>query len=75
MASANKGGVIMATMRTKQKSDAMVSVARPVLTGQALLDDMAAFRKQVNATPETARAFLIELGLLTKSGKPKQLIK
>lgn len=65
----------MATMRTKQKSDAMVSVARPVLTGQALLDDMAAFRKQVNATPETARAFLIELGLLTKSGKPKQLIK
>lgn len=65
----------MATMRTKQKSEAMVSVARPVLTGQALLDDMAAFRKQVNATPETARAFLIELGLLTKSGKPKQLIK
>lgn len=65
----------MAAMRTRQKTEAMFSAPRPVLSGQALLDDMEAFRKQVNATPETARAFLIELGLLTKSGKPKQLIK
>ncbi len=48
---------------------------RTFATHQELLDDMEAFRRKVTATPETARAFLIGAGLITKSGKPKQLIR
>lgn len=46
-----------------------------MLTGQALLDDMEAYRKEITATPESARAFLVRLGVLTTSGKRKQLIR
>ncbi len=48
---------------------------RTFATHQELLDDMEAFRREVTATPEAARAFLIRAGLLTKSGKQKQLIR
>lgn len=48
---------------------------RTFTTHQELLDDMEAFRREVTATPEDARAFLIRAGLLTKSGKQKQLIR
>lgn len=44
------------------------------LSGQALLDDMEAYRKKVTATPESARDFLRKLGVLTKDGKRKDLI-
>lgn len=46
-----------------------------VLAGEALLRDMARHRKQVSATKESAREFLIELGVLTQSGKRKTLIR
>lgn len=51
------------------------SAPRTFATHQELLDDMAAFRMTVSATPGAARAFLIKAGLLTKSGKPRQLIR
>lgn len=45
------------------------------LTGRALLDDMEAYRKEVSATPESAREFLTRLGVMTSSGKIKKLIR
>lgn len=44
------------------------------LSGQALLDDMAAYGKKVTATPDSARDFLRRLGVLTKDGKRRDLI-
>ena len=46
-----------------------------VLSGQALLDDMRAFSKEISATPESAKAFLVSMGVMTKSGKRKNLIR
>jgi hypothetical protein len=46
-----------------------------VLTGQALLIDMQAYHKKVAATPESARAFLTRLGVMTSDGKTKKLIR
>ena len=57
---------------------AVESVARVpgvLLTGQALLDDMDAYRKQVTSSPEAAQSFLVRLGVLTKGGKAKTLIR
>lgn len=45
------------------------------LTGQALLDDMGAYRKKIAATPESARDFLTRLGVMTPGGKVKTLIR
>jgi hypothetical protein len=45
------------------------------LAANALLADMQAHRRQVTATPDTARDFLMRLGVLTPSGKLKQLIR
>lgn len=46
-----------------------------VLEGEALLKDMRAYRKKVTASPDAARKFLIELGVLTPEGKQKRLIR
>jgi hypothetical protein len=46
-----------------------------ILTGQALLDDMEAYRKKVTATPDSARAFLVRLGVVTPKGRIKHLIR
>lgn len=45
------------------------------LHGKALLADMARFRKEVTSSPEAARAFLQSIGVLSKSGKRKTLIR
>jgi hypothetical protein len=50
-------------------------VHRTFATHQELLDDMKAFGQRLVETPGAAREFLISAGLLTKSGKPKQLIR
>lgn len=50
-------------------------VYRTFASHQDLLDDMKAFRLKVTASPEAARAFLYRAGLITKSGKQKQLIR
>lgn len=44
------------------------------LSGKALLDDMEQYRKEVTATPETARETLRRIGVLDKNGKLKRLI-
>lgn len=46
-----------------------------MLTGQALLKDMKLYRKQVVASPESARNFLIRLGVMTVDGRTKKLIR
>ena len=56
------------------KASGTVSVAPRELAGQALLDDMEAYRKEVTATPEAARNFLIRLGVMTPDGSMKTLI-
>ncbi len=46
-----------------------------VLTGQALIDDMRAFRREVAADPTLAQELLIKIGAMTKGGKLKTLIR
>lgn len=46
-----------------------------LLTGQALLDDMDDYRRQVTSSPAAAQSFLRRLGVLTKGGKTKTLIR
>lgn len=46
-----------------------------VLTGQALIDDMRAFRREVAADPKLAQELLIKIGAMTKTGKLKTLIR
>ena len=60
--------------KTSSKSIASASGCQ-LLTGQALLDDMEAYRKKVAATPESARDFLTRLGVMTPGGKVKTLIR
>lgn len=50
-------------------------IRRTFATHQELLDDMNAFGQRLVETPGAAREFLISAGLLTKNGKPKQLIR
>ena len=72
-----------ATAATPQKKSAkpagraraVASAGGQLLTGQALLDDMEAYRKKVAATPDSARSFLTRLGVMTPSGKVKKLIR
>jgi hypothetical protein len=72
-----------ATAVTPQKKSAKLagrvragaSAGGQLLTGQALLDDMEAYRKKVAATPDSARDFLTRLGVMTPSGKVKKLIR
>jgi hypothetical protein len=61
--------------RTAAKNAAFETPQAKVLVGEALLRDMAKHRKQVSATKESARQFLIDLGVLTQSGKRKTLIR
>jgi hypothetical protein len=55
--------------------------ARPAGTGRtfashtALMQDMREFQRQVTSTPDKALSFLQRAGLVTASGKPKQLIR
>ncbi len=56
------------------KALADVSVAPRELSGQALLDDMEAYRKEVTATPEAARSFLMRLGVMAPDGTLRTLI-
>ena len=70
---------ITTTVKPRRKVARVVKAA-PVMrrtfdTHQELLDDMKAFGQRLVETPGAAREFLISAGLLTKSGKPKQLIR
>lgn len=79
-ASLNLTGVSMSNTtasninRIRRRSESAVSHTK-MLEGEALLKDMRAYRKKVTASPEAARKFLIELGVLTPEGKRKNLIR
>lgn len=51
------------------------AVGSQALVGQALLDDMEVYRKKVAASPKSARNFLTRLGVMTRSGRVKTLIR
>ena len=59
----------------KARYERQAAPAYRALSGQALLDDMDEFRKEVASTPENARDFLKRLGVLTKDGKRRDLIR
>lgn len=63
------------TKPRRKATKAAPVVHRTFATHQELLDDMKAFGQRLVETPGAAREFLISAGLLTKSGKPKQLIR
>lgn len=46
-----------------------------LLAGQALLDDMARYARELRANPDLAKQFLRDLGVLAKSGKTRRLIR
>jgi transcriptional regulator of met regulon len=61
--------------RTAKKPALTAKAAARDLTGQALLNDMQAYRDKVTASPAAARDFLMGLGVLTEQGKSKRLIR
>ncbi|MBK8640441.1 MAG: hypothetical protein IPN92_19940 [Chromatiaceae bacterium] len=44
------------------------------MQGHELLEDMEAYRAKVAASPESARNFLVRLGVMTAEGTLKTLI-
>lgn len=46
-----------------------------MLTGQALIDDMQAFGREVAADLALAKYLLMKMGVMTKTGKLKTLIR
>ncbi len=63
----------------KSPKKTIQSSALPIRRGFAshaeLLADMDRFRQETLATPGAARQFLIDAGLISKAGKPMQLIR
>lgn len=70
---------------TLDRNDPQRSRKQPAVMGQGfarvftlheeLLADMEKHCQEITASPDTARAFLMRAGLLTSSGKPRQLIR
>ena len=68
--------VLSRASAVKKASQTPPKVAlRNFASHEELLDEMENFRQKTLATPGAARQFLIGAGLLTKAGKPKQLIR
>lgn len=75
IATSQKKSAKSATHSRISKSIKVGTLGSQMLTGQALLIDMQAYHKRVAATPESARAFLTRLGVMTSDGKAKKLIR
>ncbi len=60
--------------RIRRRSEPTVGHTK-VLEGDALLKDIRAYGKKVTASPDAARKFLVELGVLTPDGKKKYLTR
>ncbi len=60
--------------RRRLTSPAGVAGCTRVLQGHELLEDMEAYRAKVAASPESARNFLVRLGVMTAEGTLKTLI-
>lgn len=63
------------TIHRIRRTSAPVVGQTKILEGEELIRDMRRFRKEVTASPATARKFLVELGVLTPEGKKKNLIR
>lgn len=63
------------TIHRIRRTSAPVVGQTKILEGEELIRDMRRFRKEVTASPATARKFLVELGVLTLEGKKKSLIR
>jgi len=55
--------------------DKRVGPSVRIRSGREVVKDMIQFRKEVTSSPETARAFLTKLSVLTSGGKRKNLIR
>lgn len=83
----NKGTPMKTTAKKPAKSSAKAAGCKVVrassgnalrgnmLTGQALIDDMRAFGREVAADPALAKDLLMKMGVMTKTGKLKTLIR
>lgn len=63
------------TLSTRKKLGSLRAGKVRELSGKALLKDMRSYQKKVAASPDAARDFLTQLGVLTPTGKPKRLIR
>ena len=63
------------TTEKKRRTPLPPKVGRTFETHAALMNDMRQFQQEVTRTPEAALGFLKRAGLVTASGKPKQLIR
>lgn len=59
----------------KRRKPWPAGTGRSFASHTALMQDMREFQRQVTRTPDTALSFLKRAGLVTASGKPKQLIR
>lgn len=66
---------IVTTKKIRRPRSSEVITPRTFATHDELLKDMDAFRQRVSATPDAAREFLISAGLLTETGRTRQLIR
>lgn len=62
------------TEKTKRQTVQVVQ-PRVMPSHAALLQDMREFQQKVTRSPDAAMGFLKRAGLVTASGKPKQLIR
>lgn len=49
--------------------------AGKILEGKDLISDMARWGREATSTPEAAKRLLMDLGVMTKTGKLKTLIR
>lgn len=63
------------TTEKKRRTLVPAKAERTFETHAALMNDMREFQQEVSRTPEAALAFLKRAGLVTASGKPRQLIR
>jgi hypothetical protein len=70
-------GEIMGQTTTDKQLQKTVHVGsgRVFASHAALIQDMREYQQEVTKTPETSMSFLKRAGLVTASGKPKQLIR
>lgn len=64
-----------ATTKKKRHKAFQGGADRTFASHAALIQDMREFQQEVTSTPATALDFLKRAGLVTASGKPKQLIR
>jgi len=65
----------LSTTEKNRSQPLQVKAGRAFASHSALIRDMREFQTEVTQSRDTALAFLKRAGLVTASGKPKQLIR